>query len=90
MALEMNTKVVPPELLGTITSKPLVRVAWEAVILWNVGVDRVRKAKASSLKREFDTIMFLNDESIYDFAMRIGSITNQLQFSASSTRRRRS
>jgi hypothetical protein len=78
MALEVIAKAVPPELLGSIANKPSVKAAWEAIILRNVGVDRVRKAKASSLKREFDAITFLDGESIDDFAARIGRITNQL------------
>jgi hypothetical protein len=78
MTLEVIAKAVPPELLGSIASKPSAKAAWEAIILRNVGVDRVRKAKASSLKREFDAITFLDGESIDDFAARIGRITNQL------------
>jgi hypothetical protein len=78
MTLEVIAKAVPPELLGSIASKPSAKATWEAIILRNVGVDRVRKAKASSLKREFDAITFLDGESIDDFAARIGRITNQL------------
>jgi hypothetical protein len=43
-----------------------------------VGVDRVSKAKASTLKHEFDSLTFLDDESIDDFSARIDQITNQL------------
>jgi hypothetical protein len=50
----------------------------EAITLCNLGVDLVRKVKASSLEREFDAIMFLDGESIDDFATRIGRIPNQL------------
>jgi hypothetical protein len=46
--------------------------------LHNVGVDRVSKAKASMLKREFDSLTFLDGESIDDFSARIDQITNQL------------
>jgi hypothetical protein len=78
MALEVIAKAVTPELMGLIASKPSVKAAWEAIILRNVGVDRVRKAKASTLKREFDSLTFLDGESIDDFGARIGRITNQL------------
>jgi hypothetical protein len=76
MALEMIAKVVPLELLGSITSKVSTKEAWDMIILRNVGVDRVRKAKASSLKQEFDAITFLNGELIDDFAARLGRIRN--------------
>jgi hypothetical protein len=54
LALEVIAKAAPPELMGSITSKPSAMTAWESLVLRNVGVDRVRKAKASTLKREFD------------------------------------
>jgi hypothetical protein len=39
MALEVIAKAVPPEMLGSIASKPSARAAWESLILRNVGVD---------------------------------------------------
>jgi hypothetical protein len=39
MALEVIAKAVPLEMLGSIASKPSARVAWESLILRNVGVD---------------------------------------------------
>jgi hypothetical protein len=65
-------------MLSSIASKPTVKVAWDSITMRNVGMDRVRKAKASSLKHEFDVLTFLNDESVDDFGVRIGRITNQL------------
>jgi hypothetical protein len=78
LALEVIAKAVPPELMGSIASKPSAMAAWESLVLRNVGVDRVRKAKASTLKREFDSLMFEAGESIDDFGTRLSRITNQL------------
>jgi hypothetical protein len=78
LALEVIAKVVPPELMGSIVSKPTTMVAWESLVLRNVGVDRVRKAKASTLKREFDSLTFEAGESIDDFGTRLSRIINQL------------
>jgi hypothetical protein len=50
MALVMISKAVPVEIMGSITSKPTAKVAWEAIILHNISVDRVHKVKAASLK----------------------------------------
>jgi hypothetical protein len=47
LALEVIAKAVPPELMGSIASKPSAMAAWESLVLRNVGVDRVRKAKVS-------------------------------------------
>jgi hypothetical protein len=78
LALEVIAKAVPPELMGSIASKPSVLVAWESLVLHNVGVDRVRKAKASTLKHEFDSLTFEAGELIDDFSTRLSRITNQL------------
>jgi hypothetical protein len=78
LALEVIAKAVPPELMGLIASKPSAMAAWESLVLHNVGVDRVRKAKASTLKREFDSLTFEAGESIDDFGTRLTRITNQL------------
>jgi hypothetical protein len=50
MALVMISKAVPVEIMGSITSKPTAKVAWEAIILHNISIDRVHKVKAASLK----------------------------------------
>jgi hypothetical protein len=78
MALEVIAKAVPPELLGSITSKPSVKAAWNVIIMCNVGADCVRKANVSSIKWEFDAITFLDGELIDDFTAQLGWITNQL------------
>jgi hypothetical protein len=51
MVLEVIVKEVSPEMLGSITSKLTTKTVWEAIILCNVSVHRVRMAKASMLKR---------------------------------------
>jgi hypothetical protein len=78
LALEVIAKAVPPELMGSIASKPSAMAACESLVLHNVGVDRVRKAKASTLKREFDSLTLEAGESIDDFGTRLSRITNQL------------
>jgi hypothetical protein len=78
MALEVITKAVPSEMLGSIASKPSAKAAWEAITLRNVDIDRVHKAKASTLKHEFDALTFNDGETMDDFGARIGQITNQL------------
>jgi hypothetical protein len=78
MALKVISKAMPVEIMGSITSKSMAKAAWEVIIMRNVGVDRVRKAKACSLKREFNSLTFNGSESIDDFGALIGRITNQL------------
>jgi hypothetical protein len=89
LTLEVIAKAVPPELMGSIASKPSAMAAWKSLVLRNVGVDRVRKAKTSTLKREFDSLTFEAGESIDDFGTRLNRITNQLAVLASNTRRKK-
>jgi hypothetical protein len=72
MSLEVIATTVPPEMLDSITSKPMGKATSDSITL------RVRKAKAISLKREFDVLTFHNGESVDDFDARIGRITIQL------------
>ncbi|WVZ85161.1 hypothetical protein U9M48_032111 [Paspalum notatum var. saurae] len=78
MALEVLTKAVPAELMGTIAYKATAKIAWDSIKLMNVGVERVRKAKASTLRREFDSLKFKDGETVDDFGIRINRIANQL------------
>ncbi|XP_062198312.1 uncharacterized protein LOC133901033 [Phragmites australis] len=50
----------------------------EAIKTMHVGVERIRKAKASTLRRNFDTLKFHNGETVEEFGVRITGITNQL------------
>ena len=59
-------------------NKTMAKEVWEALKTWHIGVDRVRKAKAQTLRQEFDTITFKEGESVDDFACRITKITDQL------------
>jgi hypothetical protein len=77
-ALEVISKAVPPELMGAVASKATARDTWDMLRVRNIGVDRVRKAKASTLKRDFDALKFNDGESVDDFSARIGRITGEL------------
>ncbi|KAJ1282550.1 hypothetical protein BS78_03G060800 [Paspalum vaginatum] len=78
MALEVLAKAIPAEMMGTIASKPTAKVAWDAIKVMNVGVERVRKAKAGTLRRDFDALKFRDGESVDDFGIRINHLVNQL------------
>jgi hypothetical protein len=78
MTLEVISKAMWSEMMGSIASKPTVKAVSEAIILCNIGVDRVQKVKANSLKHEFDLLAFNDDEPVDDFSACIGQNTNQL------------
>jgi hypothetical protein len=84
MTLEVLTKAVLPELMGTITNKASAKAAWYALCLRNVGTERVHKARASTLWQEFDLLKFEAGETIDDFSARINRLTTQLAILGSS------
>jgi hypothetical protein len=77
-ALEALCKAVPPELQGVLTNKATTKEAWDALKTRHLSVDRVRKAKAQTLREEFDVITFKEGESVDDFSCRPTKITDQL------------
>jgi hypothetical protein len=79
MALEAICKSVPPEMLETIANKSSARAAWEDLKTANLGVERVRLAKASTLHKTFDSLSFKDGESVDDFAVRINGVVQQLR-----------
>jgi hypothetical protein len=81
MALEVIAKVVPAEMMGSIATKATAKIAWDAIRTMYVGVEWVRKAKAGTLRREFDTLRFKDGESLDDFFIRINMIAHELAVS---------
>jgi hypothetical protein len=67
-----------PELQGVLANKATVKEDWDALKTRHLGVDRVRKAKAQTLRQEFDVITFREGESVDDFSCRLTKITDQL------------
>lgn len=78
MALEAILRVVPPEMISTLAVKASAKEAWDAVKTMRVGIDRVRKAKAQQLRKEYEGIGFRAGETVDDFAMRLTGVVNQL------------
>jgi hypothetical protein len=46
--------------------------------LRNIGTERVRKARASTLRRNFNALKFEDGEMIDDFGVRINGLVAQL------------
>ncbi|CAD6225129.1 unnamed protein product [Miscanthus lutarioriparius] len=59
-------------------NKPTAKAAWDALKTRHIGVDRVRKARAQTLRQEFNGLTFKEGETVDDFAYRITKITDQL------------
>ncbi|XP_072150820.1 uncharacterized protein [Setaria viridis] len=79
MALEAICKAVPEDMVEVMANKSSARAAWEDIKTANLGVERVRKAKAQTLRKEFDSLSFKDGESVSDFQVRITKIAQQLR-----------
>ena len=62
-------RAVPPEMLGSLACKRMVRSAWEVVKTVRIGVQRVREANAQQLLKQFGEILFKEGEFVDDFSL---------------------
>jgi hypothetical protein len=76
-AMEALLRAVPPEMVSTLGAKATAKVAWDTVKTMRLGVSRVREAKKSTLRKQFESIKFNSGESIDDFGMRLSSLVTQ-------------
>jgi hypothetical protein len=63
----------------TMANKPSARAAWEDLRIANLGIERVRRAKVHTLRREFNSLSFKDGETIDDFSVRINGVVQQLR-----------
>jgi hypothetical protein len=78
LAMEAILKAVPAEYRVTLGSKDSAKEAWDALKTMRLGNERVRKAKAQLARREYDSLDFLDGESVEDFALRLTGMVTQL------------
>ena len=57
-ALEAITLELPEELHGSMANKATAKAAWDEIKKMHLGVDRVRQAKANTLRRQFQDLRF--------------------------------
>jgi hypothetical protein len=70
---------VPLEMQAGLAVKPTATEAWEAIRQVHVGADRVKKANAERLRREFGDITFKTGETVEDFSLRLNTVASQLR-----------
>lgn len=70
---------VPPEMHSMLLNKKSAKEAWEAIKSMRLGADRVKEVNAQKLLAEFESISFKSDETIEDFAVRIGKLSTDLK-----------
>ncbi|CAN6310868.1 unnamed protein product [Urochloa humidicola] len=80
MAMEAILKAVPPELVTPLGSAEdaTAKKAWDKIKTLRLGDDRVRKARAQQLRREYENISYCDGEAVEEFGMRLSGMVNQL------------
>ena len=74
MAMEAICKSVPADMVVVMANKESAKAAWDDIKTVNLSVERVCRAKAQTLRREFDALIFKDGESVDEFAVRISTL----------------
>ena len=77
-ALDALCSAVPQEMWPVIADKETAKEALEAIATMGIGDDSVRKTPAQNLRRQFESSMFKEGESIEDYALHINSMASTL------------
>lgn len=76
-ALAVIYQGIADDMLLTIAEKKTSKDAWGAIKTLCLGADKVKKAKAQTLKSEFESLKMKDSEQLDDFCMRLnGLVTN--------------
>ncbi|KAL8109513.1 hypothetical protein AgCh_025572 [Apium graveolens] len=77
IALAAIYQGIPEDILLSIADKKSAKEVWEAIKLLCFGADRVKQARAQTLKSEFETLSMKESKKLDDFCMRLkGLVTN--------------
>ena len=69
---------IPQSVLMTLAEFETTREAWNALEEMRIGEDRVTKARAQVLKRQFHKLQMEETESVNDYAMRLTTLVGEI------------
>ncbi|KAJ4812995.1 hypothetical protein LUZ62_025561 [Rhynchospora pubera] len=72
-ALAAISQAVSDAVIMAIAEKESAKEAWETIRQMSIGEERVRKARAQVLKRQFDRMVMLDTTSIVEFSQNLNS-----------------
>src|SRR6266540_677478 len=67
MVLEVLIRAIPPEIVSTVAIKVTGKEVWDAIKTLRIGNNRVRKASVQKMCKEYETIVFREEEMVDDF-----------------------
>ncbi|KAJ4740894.1 Transposon Ty1-H Gag-Pol polyprotein [Rhynchospora pubera] len=78
-ALAAISQAVPDPVMMAIAEKDSAKEAWDAIKEMSVGEERVRKARAQALKRQFDGIVMEDTTTVHEFSQRLTSMAGEIR-----------
>ncbi|KAK9107661.1 hypothetical protein Syun_023672 [Stephania yunnanensis] len=78
-ALAAISQSIPDAVIMAIAEKETAKDVWEIIKKMSVGEDRVRKARAQLLKRQFDRMIMPETGGIVDFSQNLMSIVGEIR-----------
>ena len=78
-AMTAIAQSVPDSVLMTLAEFETAREAWNALKEMRIGEDRVTKARAQVLKRQFHKLQMEETESVNDYAMRLTTLVGEIR-----------
>ena len=78
-ALAIIYQGIGEDLLLSIADKKSSKDAWEAIKTVHLGADKVKKARAQTLKAEFESIRMKETDLLDDFCMRLNSLVTNIR-----------
>ncbi|XP_074363070.1 uncharacterized protein LOC141703437 [Apium graveolens] len=78
-ALAIIYQGIADDMLLTIAEKKTSKEAWGAIKIMCLGADKVKKAKAQTLKSEFESLKMKDTEMLEDFCMKLNGLVSKIR-----------
>ncbi|GJZ32136.1 zinc finger, CCHC-type containing protein [Tanacetum coccineum] len=75
----MILTTLPEDILMQVAQYETAKEVWESIKVRYIGEDRVQKARLQTLRSELETLKMKNNESVSDFAGKLGSIRGKFK-----------
>ncbi|XP_074361225.1 uncharacterized protein LOC141701481 [Apium graveolens] len=70
---------ISEELFLTLAKRTTAKEVWEAIKMASLGADRVKKAKAQTLKAEFESLKMNESEQLDDFCLKLNGLVVKIR-----------
>lgn len=78
-ALAMIYQGISEDLLLTLAERKTAKDAWDAIKTVSLGAEKVKKAKAQTLKAEFESLKMKDSEQLDDFCMKLNGLVARIR-----------